>query len=218
MKNIGILFKAEMVLAILRPTNYKTETRRLVTRPKWADPDSPIELQGGFPFVKDRENGTSCLIACPYGTAGDALWGRETWQHSNHPYGPYDANCSVFYRADYLDDVHGPDGEKSPEGRYRWWNPAIHMPKTAGRLSLVNTGVRASHLQTITAAGCLAEGVEALDRHPITGEPGEWYRIRDLIDTNPRVVYAAYIDRINGTDTWASNPLVWTIQFDKAAQ
>lgn len=116
MKERPILFSAPMVRAIL--AGAKTQTRRVV-KDRHIDAAPPACL---FQWLRER---------CPYGQPGDRLWVRETWQHANFPFGPYDDSCQVFYRADYMDDPHGPDGEKSPEGKYRNWKPSIHMPRSA---------------------------------------------------------------------------------------
>ena len=144
-----ILFSAPMVRAILDGS--KTQTRRVVK-------GFALELLQPDDFRPDYvalpENALS-----PFGFAGDRLWVRETWQHSNYPLGPYDDDCLVFYRADYLDDPHGPDGEKSPEGKYRAWRPSIHMPRSAARTLLDVTGVRIERLNAISDEDCIAEGI-----------------------------------------------------------
>lgn len=210
MKEIGLLFKPEMILAVERRNNPKTQTRRLVSRPKWAASDCDIELgTNGRPYIVHTKTNRLTEIRCPYGSAHDHLWTRETWQHSNFPHGPYDARCDVFYRADYLDDVHGPDGELSPEGRYRFWKPAIHQPRSASRRTLRNLGVRVERLQEISDADALAEGIYQLPDGGFKVARG-WQEYDTAVDA-----YAAYIDHINGAGTWATNPWVWAIKFEK---
>jgi len=143
MKERPILFSAPMVRALRAGT--KTQTRRVV-KDRHIDAAPPACF---FQWLRER---------CPYGQTGDRLWVRETWQHSNFPLGPYDESCTVFYRADYMDDPHGPDGEKSPEGRYRNWEPSIHMFRSASRILLEVTAVRVERLQDISAADAVAEG------------------------------------------------------------
>lgn len=66
--------------------------------------------------------------ACPYGTAGDRLWVRET--HAFHP----QDQTTVFYRA----TVDTEPGIRVWDGP--WISPA-RMPRWASRLTLENTGV-----------------------------------------------------------------------------
>lgn len=160
-----ILFSGAMVRAIIE--GRKTQTRRPVKS------QPPAETRDIFTFHHPDPrthfwafDGGSLLDwaqPCPYGEVGDRLYVRETWQHSNHPLGPYDGDCLVFYRADYLGDPHGPDGEKSPEGKYRDWRPSIHMPRAASRITLEITGVRAERLQSISHADAIAEGAVYTD-------------------------------------------------------
>lgn len=173
MKERPILFSGPMVRAILE--GRKTQTRRVIRLPHnnplgaW----EPTTAGGGtVKYVGDipapeiaaiwHTRTGDCYI-CPLGDVGDRLWVREAWQHSNHPLGPYDADCLVFYRADYLDDPHGPDGEKSPEGKYRTWRPSIHMPRAASRITLEITGARAERMQSISEADAIAEGAVYTD-------------------------------------------------------
>ncbi|SPB16492.1 hypothetical protein NOV72_03692 [Caballeronia novacaledonica] len=143
---------------------------------------------------------------CPYGEIGDRLHVRETWQHSNHPLGPYDDECHVFYRADYMDDPHGPDGEKSPEGKYREWRPSIHMPRAASRIALEITGTRVERLQSISEADAEAEGINFLRSVPDADER-----------LDARSLFHYLWDGINGDGAWAANPWVWVVEFKRAA-
>ncbi|UEP42708.1 hypothetical protein [Burkholderia sp. B21-005] len=152
----------------------------------------------------------------PYGKISDRLWVREAWQHSNHPLGPYDADCLVHYRADYIDDPHGPDGEKSPEGKYRVWRPSIHMPRAASRITLEITGVRVERLQSISEADAISEGIEVFE----TDDPdlqGMWrdYSEDGMASGNPIGSFLTLWDGINAARGygWEANPWVWALEF-----
>lgn len=196
-----ILFSGAMVRALL--TGTKTQTRRVakpVRHPDLGNVYAPGAL------VLEREPQHVIDRACPYGQPCDHLWVRETWQHSNHPYGPYDEDCMVFYRADFLDDIHGPDGEKSSEGRYRFWRPSIHMPRTASRITLEVTSVRVERLQSISAADAIAEGVNVHPDHhdkPRASIYGPVQAYRDLWE------------QINGSGSWDVDPWVWRLEFKR---
>lgn len=209
MKERPILFSGPMVRAILAGT--KTQTRRAVK------PQPPQETIGisiyHHPDHRPHfwaNDGASLLEwsqPCPYGARGDRLYVRETWQHENSPHGPYQADAQVFYRADYLDDLHGPDGEKSPAGKYRTWRPSIHMPRSASRILLEVSSVHVERLQDISEADARAEG--APSSHPSIDRISREYGYEDF----PRSWYAQLWDQINGAGAWASNPWVWVVEF-----
>lgn len=202
MRERPILFSGPMVRAIL--AGNKTQTRRVAKPVKHPDLGN---LYDAGALVLEREPQHVIDRACPYGQPGDRLWVRETWQHANHPFGPYQDHTPVFYRADYLDDPHGPDGELSPGGKYREWRPSIHMPRTACRLVLEITRVRVERLQAINHIDALAEGVglnpSAADL-TLTTPAGE---------SMPRVMFRALWEQINGTGAWDANPWVWVVEF-----
>ena len=204
MKETGLMFKAPLVHAILE--GKKTQTRRLVAMPRKRDSFVMLDHGKGFwPYQSDDGESEVCSDGCehryssPFGMPGDRLYVRETWQHANFPLGPYSDGTPVFYRADYLDDPHGPDGEKSPEGKYRHWSPAIHMPKAAARIWLEVTGVRVERLQSISEADAKAEGVDANKYHGLDRAYARAFS--ELWETT-------------GGD-WAANPWVWVIDFKR---
>jgi len=154
---------------------------------------------------------------CPYGQPGDRLWVRETWQHDNYPLGPYEPDCTVFYRADYLDDPLGPDLERSADGIRRRWNSSIHMPRAACRLVLEVTGVRVERLQDISYEDAIAEGMfnpgTIESTYPLTGETGEQLGRRL---SHPQRSFAILWEELNGAGAWAANPWVWVVEFRRA--
>ncbi|VVE84933.1 ASCH domain-containing protein [Pandoraea sputorum] len=210
MKERPILFSAPMVRAILDGT--KTQTRRIVKV------QPPATTSDVFTFLHPdpREHfyafdGDALLdwsYPCPLGEAGDRLYVRETWQHSNHPLGPYDDECEVFYRADYLDDPLGPDLERSRDGIRRQWRPSIHMPRAAARTLLDVTGVRIERLNAISDADCIAEGIG------LTGA-AEGVLLTDLLESLPRAHFRQLWESISGPGSWDANPWVWVIEFKR---
>lgn len=200
MKERPILFSAPMVRALRAGT--KTQTRRVV-KDRHIDAAPPACF---FQWLRER---------CPYGQTGDRLWVRETWQHSNFPLGPYDESCTVFYRADYMDDPHGPDGEKSPEGRYRNWEPSIHMFRSASRILLEVTAIRVERLQDISAADAVAEGIardgDGYERFHVDPDAP----VGQSFTRNPVLAYRGLWESINGVGAWDKNPWVWVIEFKR---
>lgn len=193
-----------MVHALLAGT--KTQTRRVCKPQPETDPvDDSFSWNNstrGICGAQQRFLNDFMLPSCPYGQPDDRLWVRETWQHSNHPFGPLDKTCAIFYRADYSADPHGMDGEKSPEGKYRQWRPSIHMPRWASRITLEITGVRIERLQEISEADAEAEGAPALSHF-------NGYDIKHLNG------FIALWEQINGPGSWAANPWVWVVEFKR---
>ncbi len=149
MKERPILFSGEMVRAIL--AGLKSQTRRTAGLDYInQDPDAWRLVMHGpllgrhsatFEHVQTAERFTAF---CPYGQAGDRLWGRETW----HLWGPPEHQV-LAYRADYSD----------PESYT--WKPSIHMPRTHARLLFDLQAVRIERVQSISEADAQAEGMQA---------------------------------------------------------
>ena len=183
-----ILFSAPMVRALLAGT--KTQTRRIV-KPQ-------PTLTGPLPWTAH----------CPYGIHGDRLWVRETWAAGacadglspSELYAPtwLKDNGGLWYRAD---ETQHP-GLVSPRGR---WRPSIHMPKWASRISLEIVSIRVEHLQDISEEDARAEG---------TQEPS----VAALIgggDVTEQRVFSRLWAKINGAESWESNPWVWALTFKR---
>ncbi len=184
MKERPILFSAPMVRAILAGT--KTQTRRVV---KPVGDDDGFVLQdygdGWWPYRSDdgestMKNGMEIPHACPYGQPGDRLWVREAW-----------ADCDKLVRYYATDDVH-------PLRKKR---PSIHMPRWASRITLEITSVQVEHLQDISVADCIAEGIPR-------GGP-------ENPDNIERREYQTLWESINGAGSWNANPWVWVVAFKR---
>lgn len=176
MKERPILFSAPMVRAILE--GRKTQTRRVIKpQPEsHLDPDSVKGAwESGFIDVK-----------CPYGQPGDRLWVRETFAWLPDGLNADQNHGRYHYRA---------DGDLAVK-----WQPSIHMPRIASRITLRIKDVRVERLQDISDADALAEGVDQTNTS-IRGYAAE--RFKRLWSS------------INGADSWHSNPWVWVIEFKK---
>ena len=86
------------------------------------------------------------------------------------------------------------------------WKNKLFMPEEYARHFIEITGVRCERLRDISDEDCMKEGVEKCGIGFI-----------NLIDmnlyTSKRDCFAALIDKINGKDTWDSNPFVWVYDF-----
>jgi hypothetical protein len=200
-KERPILFSAPMVRAIL--DGRKTHTRRKVKGKSldWLNESafSPQLLVGEF------------YGSFPYGRPGDHLWVRETWRLKGHnlPIGyPYE------YRATAWQDGTPTD---TP------WKPSIFMPRSASRILLEITGIRAERLQHISRNDAIAEGVE-WDKCPtMLSKADIEHNINPNTISAVRTVdyiggYKTLWQSINGPDSWEQNPWVWVIEFKHVEQ
>lgn len=197
-KERPILFSAPMVRALLDGS--KTQTRRVVK------PQPPHDLQhrsvdAPDAFVAEGEHtwwagnhtqGIYHSARCPYGQPGDRLWVREAWAPK-----AIDPECTVAaYRATD-DECKGP------------WTPSIHMPRWASRLDLEITGVRVERLQDISEADAIAEGIERRE-----DACGSWKHYGDTgMSVDAIGSYRSLWERINGDESWKSDPWVWVVEF-----
>ena len=208
MKEIPILFKGDMVRAILE--GRKTQTRR-ICKPRFDDKKpcehfAPVEYDVGPSMERHCEHGSEST-PCPYGVVGDRLWVRETWAHNDSWYSCVpewksewkncfkDGECTwVDYRAtmteqqkqEYIDDP--------------WkWQPSIFMPRWACRIMLEVTGVRVERVQEITMYDARDEGCTGC---AVAGAVAE---------------YAELWDSINAKSGfgWDVNPWVWVVEFKR---
>jgi len=176
----GILFSTEMVQAILE--GRKTVTRRVV-KSQYSDsifemyegilcetePKTPsVDLGNGHTKHKVRR-----FVECkqPY-QVGDYLYVRETWQEVGTI---YKFPTHIIYKAS--PDICPKtcpysDGEKWID-LGQTWRPSIHMPKSAARILLKVTDVKAERLQDITIEQLVKEGFGNVI-HPIDTP---WYEI-----------------------------------------
>lgn len=192
----------------------KTQTRRLrgleVVN---MNPDARVGAMDNHDRTWDfkmHDGGHQRGVRCPYGMAGDRLWVRETWQHSNFPNGPLDEDCSIFFRADYLNDPLGPDLERDTSSNIRRkWKPSIHLPRWASRILLEVVNVRPERLQKISDADARAEGIE-IDRHGWSSYGMDSIPQGTSIDS-----FCCLWSSINGIDSWIANPWVWRIEFKR---
>lgn len=141
---------------------------------------------------------------------GDRLWVRETFQHWR---GSASHKTAVYAADDtWLD--HG-SGETFVD-KVTWLTPAtppIHMPRWASRLTLEVTDVRVEHLQAISRADAIAEGlclasdhIEEVWRWPEPDHEGLWL--------SPRAAYRWLWGQLHGRESWDANPEVVALTFE----
>lgn len=202
MKPQGILFKGEMVRAIL--ANRKTQTRRIV---KGALNECPGEWEykcqstnGTFLFHHVRDGKQEAhYFKCPY-PVGTRLYVKET--HYITEVEPIIIDGQAVASGGEPDVLYAADNpdQASP------WRPSIFMPRWASRIDLEVTNVRCQRLQSITEEDAIAEGMDA--RIPYGDSPCEY-----LNDSKAICDYASLWENINGDGSWNANPWVWAISF-----
>ena len=201
-----ILFSGPMVRAILE--GRKTQTRRTC---KPVQPNS----DGIWPAGRVPD--------CPYGAPGDLLWVRETWAHYQCVDHIRRADGRAFsevsdglagYKADGFEGIEdfrkhvklmSGSACESVEINGDRWRPSIHMPRWASRITLKVTDVRVERLQQISEADANAEGVV---RH-------EWEYDNGEGPETDRAAFECLWSHINGADSWAANPWVWVVSFER---
>lgn len=138
-----ILFNADMVRAILRDRDPKTQTRR-VCKPQ------PGEIS--HRHASYEVDGIH--YSCPYGDPGDTLWVRESWVHEC-------SHCNNV-RCGNPAHIYYPATDIAPDTfPKKFVRPSIHMPRWASRITLGIVHVRIERVQDISYADCFAEGLRA---------------------------------------------------------
>ncbi|QLK60844.1 morphogenetic protein [Enterobacteriaceae bacterium Kacie_13] len=189
MKERPILFNAEMVNAIL--SGRKTQTRRVIKLPL-RDVNMGCELAGnelaGEVAAGDYRN-------CPLGQPGDQLWVREAFSTG------LCTKTTMAYKATHkAEDLEEGWLEKIK------WRPSIHMPRWASRINLLITGVRVERLNDISQEDAKSEGC-------CYGRGGG---VPDLA-VSPADHFPTLWESIYGIKSWAANPWVWVIEFERVA-
>lgn len=221
-KERPILFSGPMVRAIL--DGRKTQTRRIV-KPQFQTAWGFGVRRGHKAFSVNVDiaepDGSWKWIDCPYGKAGDHLWVRETWTPDHAAFYPHFPIC---YRADFGPEYDRANGKVFSSEQNAWfpfkWRPSIFMPRTASRITLVITGVRVERLQDISEEDARAEGVAKMQRDPASSH--QWLFEPVFGCDHPsgtlgsaRECFESGWNKIHGLGSWAANPWVWAISFER---
>ena len=229
-KERPIIFSGEMVKAIL--DGKKTMTRRVVksnfiNHYKHAHiiRQSTDKKREGKAYFYDTPVGSmvlsSQLVNNPYGKVGDRLWVRETYQEIG-------ADCLLTYRATYPSDLYAkrPELENVPpiealkDKGYLWKSP-LFMPREFSRLLLEITDIRVEHLQDISEADAMKEGVKSwkvnCSHNGLKTVYKDYSDIHNDVITynNPIASFKTLWDTLNAKKgyPWSSNPWVWVVEF-----
>ena len=224
-----ILFSGPMVRALLAGT--KTQTRRALKHQPIDIIPMPKEPDRQWVILKQREpEPKGKVVRCRFGVPGDLLWVRETWAH-------VPIRGSDGGQGDEMGPIYRADGEEAFKDFTGPWRPSIFMPRKYSRITLRITDVRVERLQKITETDAAAEGVYRDEDRPEerrkgafcpncadTGlnmgvDPGSGGAQfdTDCTDCDSYVKRYRWLwDSINGPNSWASNPWVWAVLFERA--
>ncbi|HIC1586789.1 TPA: hypothetical protein ACW0F8_001430 [Klebsiella pneumoniae] len=202
----GMIFNAEMVRAILE--GRKTQTRRPI---KWKQTRFTEigEREDGskWPWSEDAEHAFDFWHPCPFGSVGDRIWVRETFQGPLFDFDLMDSYCkdsTPFEKSEFCvykaDGVPAPEFYDADDELHCCWRPSIHMPRWASRILLEITGVRVERLKSISDRDALREGCSTADM-----------KSGDCVAD----VFARLWASIYGSDSWNANPWVWVIEFKR---
>lgn len=204
MKERPILFSAPMVRALLAGT--KTQTRRIL-KLKWGFDVEERDDGTLWPWAQHPDCDDDVWMPCPQGEIGDQLWVRETWAYGTHAMAAErDEDGPFVYAADGT--THGRLCDR--------WTPSIHMPRWASRISLEITALRAERLQDISDADARAEGIEGMAGDPECGHRNYLDQSGKDWTLSPRESFQSLWESINGPASWAKNPWVWVVEFERA--
>ena len=188
-----IIFSTEMVQAILE--GRKTQTRRVV-KPQPGD------------HPNDDGYMSTVLERCPYGEPETVLWVREIWAHTNQLNLNFeDENYGYVYKADEQD-------WRQYEG---WkWNSSLFMPFAAARIFLRIKSVRVERLQDISYEDAVHEGIytDYPSETPVWSHDWKDY-LGGESDLDAYGSFANLWKSINGPESWADNPWVWVVEFER---
>lgn len=164
-----------------------------------------------------------------YGAIGDQLWVKEAWRFGGVEGWSTNPNdlCTgwIDYEAGGDKEVTAPDFDAVeavlPED-WDWDFPDIDFfsPETmlrwASRILLEITDIRVERLQDISEEDAVAEGVEPIEI--ICSRDGEKTAYRDyefsgFYLNSPKDSFKSLWRKINGAESWATNPWVWVVEF-----
>ncbi|MGH8217375.1 MAG: hypothetical protein ACREUT_02210 [Steroidobacteraceae bacterium] len=90
----------------------------------------------------------------------------------------------------------------------RKWRPSIYMPRSASRIALRVTDVRAERLQWISQPDAIAEGISRV---------GQRWEAEGICTTPTSAgdAYRGLWEYINGPGSWDANPWIWVVSFER---
>jgi hypothetical protein len=204
-----ILFSTDMVQAIL--DGRKTMTRRVAKFPTGCNPSwTGYQPDGGVIYGSNNMPAVKAKYK-----VGDVLWVRETWCQLwklDENDQTIEGTEAFYYAADGYNptpfnafpDEYGFIGDRECPR----WRPSIFMPKSACRLFLRVTDVRAERLTKISEEDAVREGCRAGDRYagpnstPALTAKQSFMWLWNMLNTK-----RGY--------PWCADPWVWVYTFER---
>lgn len=237
MKEYPLIFNSEMVRAILDGRKTQTR-RIMKVQPDTPEfgvrqiIESSITKEIGMYFWSQEDargiKARSKPFSCPYGVVGDRIWVRETWAVVSHAfdddglmidYVP-DRPAKAVHEKPFGNGYYSGHAIYAADGGFTWgdddgcvdgrscWNPSIHMPRWASRITLEITAVRVEQLNSLSQEDAQAEGMELTGWRPTYSDPDSGGEVLTPYDN-----FALLWESIYGEGSWRANPWVWVIEF-----
>ena len=208
-KERPILFSGPMVRAILE--GCKTQTRRIIkSQPQFF----PSAAGGSWGWYQGKP-------PCPFGEPGNRLWVREKCRVASNTSGKnawhsfeYAAGGPSPIRDGEIPGKWFPSKSFNADGSLRW-QPSIHMPRWASRITLEITGVRVERLQDISEEDARAEGVSIAKSEDGSSGYGDTEGLGRFPQYSLRWGFKHLWESINSEGSWAANPWVWVVEFKR---
>lgn len=165
-------------------------------------------------------------LSCPFGKPGDRLYVRESYYQRGHwepvP-GVKTKGGRMKWRFVATGEIRFDEPEQYRKGRHHKdpqtvaWHRRLarFMPRSASRILLEVKAVRVERLQDISEADARAEGVEPAGGFMTTS--GLWtnYGSDGPSLRTPSGSFRSLWGAINGAESWAANPWVWVVEFER---
>lgn len=204
-KQLGILFKGEMVRAILE--GRKTQTRRGV--------------KGTIPFGNWDET-----KKYSFWQVGDYLYVKETWWSYGYfeetgeitKVGKAKKRWKMAWEGAVFLDQEKPPMQSALTDNFKWRKmSSLFLAQKDARIWLKVTNVRVERLLDISEADAIAEGI--ISHKGVPGEYPSETMYKDYLGTScvisPIHSYLTLWDSINGVGSHKENPWVWVIEFER---
>jgi len=239
MSDIGLMFKDQLVRAIKRSDDPKSQTRRidglefinsdpgkwrLATLDEWYGTKGGNKLSHPRSHVLDPvfcriHDGFMYRPSIRYAT-GRKIWVRETYRFLG-VYASWNADDirTRFVNIDsgwFIRDGHVAYRADEGESGVDTWRPSILMPRFASRFILTITDVRFQRIQDISGDDCFAEGIDSEnDENYLMAEHFQVGGSPIQGGSPERFAFICLWDLINGGSkySWQSNPWVSAITF-----
>ena len=199
----GILFKELMFKATIK--DLKTQTRRIIKEPKWAEPGTLEISEEGLPMAISKRSGCLSQIKPRY-KKGETVYLKEPYMFTPNP------------------EVINPNGNgirykfsESKQFIEEWkWQNKLFMPTKYARYFIKITDVRIEQIRDITEQEAINEGVGY--GFQMNAVYPDYMNIKNGICTLTQdsvvMSFATLWESINGKDSWNNNPCVFVYEYE----